>query len=76
MNQREKAGLLSHLKEANVRKGSFVYSAGDKAGSLYILKEGKIKVSRLSENGKELTMDILRPGDIFGELVLAGEEGR
>ena len=76
LNEKEKVEMLSHLKEAVVKKGSFVYTAGDKAETLYILKEGKIKVSRLSEDGKELTIDVLRTGDIFGELVLAGEEER
>lgn len=76
LNEKQKGEMLSHLKEAVVKKGSFVYTVGDKAETLYILKEGKIKISRLSEDGKELTVDMLKPGDIFGELVLAGEEER
>ncbi len=76
LNEKEKAELIPHLKEAGVKKGSFVYNTGDKAETLYILKEGKIKISRFSEDGKELTIDVLKPGDIFGELVLAGEKER
>jgi CRP-like cAMP-binding protein len=76
LNEKDKGEMLSHLKEAVVKKGSFVYSAGDRAETMYILKEGSIKISRFSEDGKELTLDMLKPGDIFGELVLAGEEER
>lgn len=67
--------LSSMLRVTNVKKGSMVYGIGEKAETIYLLKEGSIKVSRLSEDGKELTMDILKPGDIFGEMALS-EEGK
>lgn len=72
----EQDEMTSMLKPVNVKKRSFVYSAGDKSDTIYILKEGRIKISRLTEEGRELTLEILEPGDIFGELALAGEEER
>lgn len=68
--------LLAKLKEINIKKKEFVYAAGDRADTLYILKEGRIKITHLSQEGRELTLDILEPGDIFGELTLAGESER
>jgi CRP/FNR family cyclic AMP-dependent transcriptional regulator len=68
--------MASMMIPRNIKKKALVYSEGDNADKLYILKEGRIKISRLAEDGKELTMDIIEPGDIFGELTLAGETER
>ncbi len=35
--------------------------------SVYVLKSGRLKLSRVSRNGKELILDLIEPGDIFGE---------
>ena len=68
--------MASMMIPRNIKKKGLVYSEGDHADKLYILKEGRIKITRLGEDGKELTMDIIEPGDIFGELTLAGETQR
>ncbi|MBE9505013.1 MAG: Crp/Fnr family transcriptional regulator [Proteobacteria bacterium] len=74
--EKDKMEIMPMLKETRIGKKEFVFSAGDKAETIYILKEGRIKISRFSEEGRELTIDMLDPGDFFGELVLAGEEER
>ncbi|MBI5038863.1 MAG: Crp/Fnr family transcriptional regulator [Nitrospirae bacterium] len=51
-----------------VRKRQIVYIPGDPGNSVYILKKGRIKISRLMEDGRELTLAILEPGEIFGEI--------
>ncbi len=43
---------------------------------VYLVKEGRIRLTRLTAEGRELTLDILGPGEIFGELALAEEERR
>ena len=73
---KEKEEMVSMMRERSVKKKGFVYSEGDRADTLYILKEGRIKITHLAEDGRELTIDIIEPGDIFGELTLAGEEER
>lgn len=42
--------------------------------SLVLVKTGRIKLSRLSEKGKELVLDILGPGEVFGEVGLVDEK--
>ncbi|MEE9591061.1 MAG: Crp/Fnr family transcriptional regulator [Thermodesulfobacteriota bacterium] len=76
LKEEDKTELLSKLKEMSIKKKAFVYTTGDRADTLYILKEGRIKITHLAEDGRELTIEILEPGDIFGELSLAGEEER
>ncbi len=76
LSEKAKMDLSSMLRTTNVKKGSMVYGVGEKSETVYLLKEGGIKISRVSEDGKELTMDILKPGDIFGETSLSGEGKR
>ena len=59
-----------------VKKGQTIYFPGDVADALFMLKSGKIKVSRFSADGKEIIIIILGPGEIFGELALSGQEKR
>ncbi len=63
--------LMPMIKEFRVGRKDFIYTTGDPSDTIYILKEGTVKITRFSEAGRELTVDILGPGDIFGELALA-----
>lgn len=74
--EEDKEQMASMMTPRNIKKKGLVYSEGDRADTLYILKEGRIKITRLAEDGREMTMDIIEPGDIFGELALAGETER
>lgn len=55
------------------KKGENIYSAGDWSDSLYIVSEGRVRIYRLSESGKEQLLRILHPGDFTGELALFSE---
>ncbi|HHX06803.1 MAG TPA: Crp/Fnr family transcriptional regulator [Erysipelothrix sp.] len=51
-------------------KGEMVYQAGDRGQRLLVLHTGKVKVSRITDAGKEQVLRILGPGDFLGELSL------
>lgn len=51
-------------------RGQFVHRAGDSSDKLFIVHQGKVKVYRLSDGGKEQLVRILNPGDFAGELAL------
>ena len=57
-------------------RGEFIYTPGDPAETVFFLKKGRVKLSVLSESGKEFAIDILHPGDIFGEFALTDETTR
>src|SRR5687767_8278112 len=54
-------------------RGEFIYVPGDKAQSVYFLKKGRIKLSVLSDSGKEIAIDIIQAGEMFGEFALIDE---
>lgn len=47
-----------------------IYIEGSLAKNIYIIKTGKVKISKFLPDGKEITLTILGQGDIFGELSL------
>ncbi len=63
----EVAGITA---EKTFEKGELIYSAGDKRKRLYVIHKGKVKVTRISESGKEQIIRILGPGEFLGELSL------
>jgi CRP/FNR family transcriptional regulator, cyclic AMP receptor protein len=57
-------------------RGEFIYMPGDRADFVYVLRRGRVKLSVLSESGKEVAIDIIEPGEIFGEFALVDESVR
>jgi CRP/FNR family cyclic AMP-dependent transcriptional regulator len=49
---------------------------GDRTDSLYVLIRGKVKVYLSDDQGKEVILNTLGPGEYFGELALLDEEPR
>ena len=60
----------------NYRKGRIVFSQGDPADLVFFIQKGKIKVTVVSEEGKEAVVAILGANDFFGEACLAGQARR
>ncbi len=59
-----------------VEKGRVVYRQDDKAQGLFLLKTGRVRLSRITAGGKKLDLTILEPGTFFGEMPLLGERMR
>jgi CRP-like cAMP-binding protein len=57
-------------------KGEVVFSQGDPAATVCFMKAGRVKVSVVSSAGKEAVLDILGPGDFFGEECLIDQSER
>src|SRR5665213_1879840 len=58
------------------RKNQVVFSQGKAADGLYYLKNGRIKLTVASEQGKEVVVGIIEPEQFFGEGCLAGQQVR
>ena len=57
-------------------KEDVVCSQGDAADAVFYIQKGKVKVSVVSEQGKEAVIAILHKGDFFGEGCIAGQTRR
>lgn len=57
-------------------RNEVIFSQGDPANSVMYIQKGGVKLSVLSEAGKEAVVAMLGPGDFFGEGALAGQPVR
>ena len=55
------------------QKGQPIFSQGDRADAVFFIQTGKIKVTVLSQQGKQAVIALLGPGDFFGEGCLGGQ---
>jgi CRP/FNR family cyclic AMP-dependent transcriptional regulator len=58
------------------KRAEIIFSQGTQASSVMYIQEGGVKITALSEGGKEAIIAILGPGDFFGEGCLAGQTVR
>jgi len=54
-------------------RGRVILHPGDVQEMVYLIKEGRVKVSRYSPEGREQILALLEPGDLIGELALMRE---
>lgn len=50
-----------------------IYFPAEPSHAIFFLKKGHVKISRLSEDGDEIILDVIGPGEVFGELLSAGD---
>ena len=58
------------------REGQIVFAQGDPADEVFYIQKGKVKVTVISEQGKEAVVAILAADEFFGEGCLAGQAQR
>ena len=55
-----------------IKRNQHVFEQGDAAGTVFYIQKGRVKLTVLSEQGKEAVVGILEPGQFFGEGCLNG----
>ena len=58
------------------QKAQPVFAQGDRADAVFFVQRGKVKLTVLSQQGKQAVIALLGPGDFFGEGCLAGQPVR
>lgn len=65
LNERDRQRLAGEVVEVCYRKGEYIFREGDPAEYFHILKAGAVKCVKSSPSGKECTLKVLMPGDLF-----------
>lgn len=76
MSREEMMQLAQKVVEKSFKKKETIYLPGQPGSHVYLLKKGVVKISRVTSDGRELTLALLKPGEIFGELEAVGESSR
>jgi CRP/FNR family transcriptional regulator, cyclic AMP receptor protein len=70
----------TNLEKVGVRKkypkNTIIFSEGDTTDQLYVIINGKIKLTINDNDGKEIILSMLGPGEYFGEMALLDNEPR
>jgi CRP/FNR family cyclic AMP-dependent transcriptional regulator len=64
------------LREKSYPKGSVILFEDDPGDALFIVREGRVKVVLVSEDGREVILGLLGVGEHFGELSLIDDQPR
>ena len=67
------AGLLIKRK---VPRDAVIFEEGTLGDYMYLIQEGQVKVTKMSEDGREKILEMFGPGDFFGDMSLFDREPR
>lgn len=68
--------IQEQIIQRSYPKGAIVFSEGEQTDGIYIISSGLVKVFKLHTDGREKTLDILKPGQYLGEVSLFGSSER
>jgi CRP-like cAMP-binding protein len=68
--------LASHGRQSHYSAGQRIFSKGDEGHGLLAVLSGVVKISVLSEHGKELVLNLIGPNEVFGEIALLDGHAR
>lgn len=70
LNDTELKNIHSISSERVYRKGTVIFFEGDPGEGFHYLKAGKVKIVKMTDDGREHIINILSPGDLFAEVLL------
>lgn len=76
LDDRELASIAAVAKSRRYAKEDVVFHADESGDIFCLIREGRVKVTMISPEGKEIILSMLGPGDFFGEMALLDDEPR
>jgi len=70
LDKQEINELSSVIVLRNFKKGEVIFFEGDEASGFYALFQGKVRVYKANPDGKEYTLHIIYPGQLFAEVAI------
>ncbi|WHZ21473.1 MAG: Transcriptional regulator, Crp/Fnr family [Nitrospira sp.] len=65
LSAKDRQQVLGNLTETRYGRGQYIFREGDPTEYFHIVKEGTVKCVKSSLDGKECTLKVLMPGDLF-----------
>jgi CRP/FNR family transcriptional regulator len=66
LNASDMEEVKPYLIPAKFKKKESIFSEGDSSDWLYVVIKGKVKITKLSQSGREIILEIISPMDFFG----------
>ncbi len=68
LNEEQVMNIAKNSKIIELQAGNLLFGPEDKVEYIYIIHQGRVKIYKLNEAGKQLTLAYLVPGNIIGEV--------
>ena len=68
--------VVEVTRERTYPKNSVILFEDDPGDALYVVAQGQVKVVLIGEDGREVILSVLGPGEFFGEMALIDDEPR
>jgi CRP-like cAMP-binding protein len=62
--------LIASSTERRTPRGTVIFSKGDPGSSMMVVLAGHVRVGSMALDGREVTLNVMGPGEIFGEFAL------
>lgn len=76
LSLQEMGEVAAITRERHVSKGETVYFAGKVSKELFVVHQGRVKISRITESGKSQVLRVIGPGEFTGEMSVLHEMPR
>ncbi len=71
---REEIKELSYrIPDTHIEPRRIFYTPYERAEALFMLKRGRVRIYRVGPDGREFTLDVVGPGQVFGEMTLTAQ---
>ena len=74
LTEAEMAAIAAAAPMKNYSSGDLLYSPHQPVEALFILKNGRVRIFRVSPDGRALTTALITPGRVFGDMMLLGQQ--
>jgi CRP-like cAMP-binding protein len=74
MTPEELDAVLARTLVRRIARGELILRRGDPSVGMFVIATGRVRVSLVSEDGKEVTLGVLGPGETLGEMSLLDGE--
>ncbi len=70
MRNEELDEIIGFAVERRAPRGTLIFTKGDDGSNMMAVLAGRVRISAVSAEGKEVTLNVIGPGEIFGEIAL------
>jgi CRP-like cAMP-binding protein len=74
LSKQDLARLNDQLPDVHLQPGDMFYGPEDHTEKLFILQKGKVRIFRMTPDGREFTLAVVESGTVFGEMALTGQQ--
>jgi CRP/FNR family transcriptional regulator len=66
----ELAAIATRFREDRYERDAYIFHEGDPSARFWLVKDGQVKIVKYGEAGKEIVVEVISPGEVFGGAIM------